>query len=274
MRVAKGRHFGPIESIQLGVGYFGPPPVSVYAYSIDGLLIDTGPPILAKEFMAWAKKQTINQTFITHHHEDHSGNVNPLAAATGTPIYGSALCSDLVKGKVHTCLAQKLFWGTPQYTDKVTPIETNFIETNKHHFKLIPIPGHSADQIALYEAEEGWLFSADAFVSPIIKYFMRQESMKQQIASLRKLIALDFDLLLCCHTPLMKGGKDQLIQKLAFFEQYYGQVLHWAKLGDPPQTILKKMGKKERWSGYLLSGGNMAAINMVHSVLRDEGLAR
>ena len=190
------------------------------------------------------KKQTINQTFITHHHEDHSGNVNPLAAATGTPIYGSALCSDLVKGKVHTCLAQKLFWGTPQYTDKVTPIETNFIETNKHHFELIPIPGHSADQIALYEAEEGWLFSADAFVSPIIKYFMRQESMKQQIASLRKLIALDFDLLLCCHTPLMKGRKDQLIQKLAFFEQYYGQVLHWAKLGTHSPHHSKENGEE------------------------------
>ena len=134
------------------------------------------------------------------------GQCKPTSSGDRNTNLWIALCSDLVKGKVHTCLAQNSL-GTPQYTDKVTPIETNFIETNKHHFELIPIPGHSADQIALYEAEEGWLFSADAFVSPIIKYFMRQESMKQQIASLRKLIALDFHLLLCCHTPLMKAGK-------------------------------------------------------------------
>ena len=274
MRYAKAHQFGPVESVQLGVGYFGPPPVQVYAFWVDGLLIDTGPPMLQNEFMAWLKKRTLEQVFITHHHEDHSGNVNAVAAHANVPIQGSPLCCDLVQGKVHTCLAQKLFWGSPQFTDKVTPIDGESIETNRHRFSLISVPGHSADQVALFEPKEGWLFSADVFVSPIIKYFMRQESMREQMDSLKKLIALDFDQMFCCHKPQMKGGKKLLKQKLAFFEDYYGQVLHWADKGYSPQAIRKAMNQQERWSGMLLSGGKMSAVNMIRAVLRDEGRSR
>ena len=274
MRYVKAHQFGSVESVQLGVGYFGSPPLLVHAFFIDGLLIDTGPPILQKEFIAWLKQRVLEQVFITHHHEDHSGNVNAVAAHAHVPIQGSPLCCDLVQGKVDTCLAQKLFWGNPEFTDKVTPIDCDTIETNHHQFRLIPIPGHSADQVALFEPEEGWLFSADAFVSPIIKYFMRQESMREQMDSLKKLIALDFDLLFCCHNPQMKGGKKLLKQKLAFFENYYGQVLYWTEKGYSPQAILKAMNQQERWAGILLSGGKMSAKNMILSVLRDEERSR
>ena len=73
MRVAAAKQFGAVEGIKLGIGYLGPPPVQVYAFRVDGLLIDTGPPILQREFMGWLEKHPIEQAFITHHHEDHSG---------------------------------------------------------------------------------------------------------------------------------------------------------------------------------------------------------
>ena len=270
MHHTKIHQFGPIESLQMGVSYFGPPPVQVHSFFIDGLLIDTGPPKLTKEVVAWLKEKPLEQVFITHHHEDHSGNVNPIASQFKVPIHGSKACSRLVQGQVKTSLPQKIFWGTPVFTNKVTPYSENTLSTEHHTFELIPIPGHAEDQMALFEPSQGWLFSADAFVSPVIKYFMKQESMAAQIQSLKKMASLDFDLLLCCHNPVRKAGKSMLQQKIDYLENYYASVVYYYQKGQSPRQILKSIGAKERWFQYFFSGGNMCAINMVKSVIRDE----
>ena len=270
MHYTKEHQFGPIESLQMGVGYFGPPPVAVHSFFIDGLLIDTGPPKLGKELLQWLEKKALNQVFITHHHEDHSGNVNPISTQFKVPIYGSSRCSELVQGKVATSLPQRIFWGTPVFTDRVMAYEKTVLRSAKHSFELIPIPGHSIDQVALFEPHQGWLFSADAFVSPKIKYFMQKESMLQQIASLAKIIALDFDLLLCCHNPIKKGGKALLEQKKAYLEDYYSAVVYYHQKGQSPRQILHSIGAKERWLQSFFSAGNMCALNMVKAVIRDE----
>lgn len=270
MRYAKRHHFGPIESLETGRGYFGPPPVKVHAFFIDGLLVDTGAPNAKKAILEWLKPKAIEQIFVTHHHEDHSGNVNAIQNQYKVNAYSSSLCAELVKGKVQTSIPQLLFWGRPEYIDSLIPITLDSISTSKYTFQLIPIPGHAADQCALYEKEHGWLFSADAFVSPVIKYFMKKESMAEQIVSLERLLALDFDLLLCCHKPILQGGKDQLQSKCNFLQDYYGQVLRYHQQGYSPSKILFLMGKKELWFQKLISQNNLSAINMVHSVLRDE----
>jgi endoribonuclease LACTB2 len=209
--------------------------------------------------------------YITHHHEDHSGNVNSIATNFKVPIYGSLGCSELVQGQVATSLPQRLFWGTPVFTDHVAAYEQSRLSTPKYDFELLPIPGHAVDQVALFEPNQGWLFSADAFVSPQIKYFMKKESMVQQIQSLKKMARLDFDLLLCCHTPVeKKGGEALLEQKINHLEQYYTAVVYYYKKGQSPREILKSIGAKERWFQYFFSGGNMSAVNIVESVIRDE----
>ena len=254
----------------MGVGYFGPPPVSVHSFFIDGLLIDTGPPKMKREFLHWLESKPLKQVYITHHHEDHSGNVNSIATQFKVPIYGSLGWSEFVQGQVATSLPQRLFWGTPVFTDHVAAYEQSRLSTPKYDFELLPIPGHAVDQVALFEPNQGWLFSADAFVSPQIKYFMKKESMVQQIQSLKKMASLDFDLLLCCHTPVVKGGKALIEQKIHYLEQYYAAVVYYHRKGQFPRQILKSIGDKERWGKYFFSGGNMCAINMVKSVIRDE----
>ncbi len=274
MRYAKSHHFGPIESLETGRGYFGPPPVKVHAFFIDGLLIDTGPPNAKKAMLDWLQPKNVAQVFVSHHHEDHSGNVNAIQCVHNVKSYSSALCADLVKGKVETSIPQLLFWGRPEYIDSLIPIKRDFISTPKHRFEVVPIPGHSPDQLALFEREQGWLFSADAFVSPVIKYFMKKESMAQQITSLQRLLVLDFEMLLCCHKPLIHGGKALLQSKCNFLQDYYGQVVKYHQQGHSPKRILSLMGKKEVVFQKRLSQNNLSAINMVHSVLRDETLKK
>ncbi|MGD9239477.1 MAG: hypothetical protein PVG69_05605 [Desulfobacterales bacterium] len=42
MNVIKTDFFGEVESIRLGYGPIGPPPMSVFMYVVDGLVIDNG----------------------------------------------------------------------------------------------------------------------------------------------------------------------------------------------------------------------------------------
>lgn len=270
MKHAIEHQFGPIKSLQMGVGYFGPPPVQVYAYLVDGLLIDTGPPKLAKQMVAWLEQQTFHQLFVTHHHEDHSGNVNAIQNQFNNKSFASYKCAQLVKNKIYTSISQKLFWGTPTRITSLIPWEKSTFSTEHHQLTLIPVPGHSEDQMALYVADEGWLFSADVFVSPVIKYFLSNERMDQQIQSLKRLEALEFDQLFCAHTPLQKGGKDALRQKRNYLESYYQAVVYYHHKGQSPRQILSSIEQKERWSQYFISAGHMSAINMVRAVLRDE----
>ena len=93
--------------------------------------------------------------------------------------------------------------------------------------------------------------------------------MVQQIASLKKMVALDFDLLLCCHNPIKKGGKALLEEKIRYLEAYNASVLYYHEKGQSPRQILKSIGAKEPWFQYLFSGGNMCAINMVKAVIPD-----
>ncbi|MEO1654766.1 MAG: MBL fold metallo-hydrolase, partial [Bacteroidota bacterium] len=133
-----------------------------------------------------------------------------------------------------------------------------------------PIPGHSPDMLGLYEKNKGWFFSADVWVREYIRFFMRPESMKTQIASLKRVRELDFEVLLCSHNPQFENAKEKIQQKIDFLEDFYGQVARLDQKGLSPQAIMKEMQIKEYWELKILSGGFLSAINMVKSVIRDE----
>src|SRR2546426_5864071 len=50
-------------------------------YLVDGLLVDSGPPNLARDVRRLVSELAVRQCVTTHHHEDHSGNHGLLAGA-------------------------------------------------------------------------------------------------------------------------------------------------------------------------------------------------
>src|SRR5713101_3997214 len=53
------------------------------AYLVDGLLVDSGPPNLARDVRRLVGELEVRQCVTTHHHEDHSGNHALLARELG-----------------------------------------------------------------------------------------------------------------------------------------------------------------------------------------------
>jgi glyoxylase-like metal-dependent hydrolase (beta-lactamase superfamily II) len=71
------------------------------------------------------------------------------------------------------------------------------------------------------EKKQGWLFSGDLYLGERIKFFRADERFAEQIASLIKVLTLDFDTLFCAHNPCLKSGKQKIKNKLQFLEDLY-----------------------------------------------------
>lgn len=248
--------------------------LAVYAYHIDGLLIDTGFPKAEKEVLKTLSSMSVDQILISHHHEDHSGNVDAVQRMFDSPVYASEQCIELMKSPPKVSPAQKSSWGQNRPYFNFTPVGQQ-IKTPKYTFDIIPIPGHAVDMVALHEKEQGWLFSADLYVYHRIKYFMRPESMKEQIHSIKRILELEFDQMFCSHSPQMDvpDVKNLLIKKLSFLEEFYNQAALFHQQGQSPKQIMKSMNLKETWGIRLFSLGALSTLNMVKSVVRDEAMS-
>lgn len=258
-----------VQIFKFGSWPFGQPKMFSHLFFVDGLLIDTGHSNMRQEVLQAVSNLGVEQLFITHHHEDHTGNVAVLQAHFACPALASAKCVELMKDPPPISFAQWLTWGARPAFHGLTETMDR-LSTSRYNFEIYPIPGHAEDMLCLYEPEQGWLFSADLWVNDRIRYFMRPESVREQIKSIRRVLELDFQVLFCSHNPQLQGGKQRLVNKLQFFEDFYGKVALQYHKGLRPQQIMQALGMKENWNIRLTSGGELSTLNMIKSVIRDE----
>ncbi len=269
MKIAKSIQHEDIKGFKMGSIPFGKPKMYSYFYYIDGLLIDTGHSHMRSHAMEAVKDLPVEQIYITHHHEDHNGNLKAFQEKFKCPTYATAKCAELMKSPPKISFAQWLTWGKTDPNFEIQ-VEENVIETPRYKFELIHVPGHAPDMVCLYEREQGWLFSADLWVKEYIRYFMRSESMIQQIESLHKVLELDFEVLLCSHNPQFKDVKRLMREKVTFLEDFYGKAAKLYHQGHAAKAIFKQMGLKENKLIKFVSGGALSGLNMVKAVVRDE----
>ncbi|GAB5553249.1 MAG: MBL fold metallo-hydrolase [Saprospiraceae bacterium] len=268
MLISQSFQHEEILGFKFGYQAIGQPKLFTHIYFVDGLLLDTGQSIMKKSILAATKKLEVKQIFISHHHEDHTGNIRALKDQHNCEAYASKLCCEMMKAPPKLSFAQKITWGTRPAQKDLIP-KQQAIKTNKYCFEIIPIFGHAPDMVALYEPNRKWLFSADLYLNSYIDYFVHNESVADQIASIKKILALDFDVLLCSHKPQLKNGKQQLTKKLHFLESFFDMVSTLYTQGYSAKEIFKHLKLKENWLVKILSGGSLSKMNMVHSVIRD-----
>jgi len=241
----------------------------VHLFFVDGLLIDTGHYNMRNEIWTTIKHLPVQQMYLTHHHEDHTANARLLSKHFNCPVFASKKCADIMRKPPGISFAQQLSWGKAHAFSEIK-IKEDFIETPNYRFEIIATPGHAKDMVCLLEKNNGWLFSADLWVADRIKYFMRPESMAQQIQSIQKILQYDFEVLFCSHNPQFKKGKTRLESKLAFLQDFYGTAATLYRQGYSAKAILHQMNIKENKRVKWLSNGALSSLNMVLSVMRDE----
>jgi glyoxylase-like metal-dependent hydrolase (beta-lactamase superfamily II) len=265
MNIIKRDYFGEVQCIRLGYGPIGPPLMSVFMYVVDSVAIDTGQSHMAKALLGLLKDKNLKLIILTHHHEDHSGNAAKISAQHGIPVRGHPLTAEKMRTGFPIQPYQRYVWG------KAPPVEVlplnDVIATERFTFIPVHTPGHSKDHTAFLEEQHGWLFSGDLYLGERIKFFRADERFADQVASLKKVLALDFDTLFCAHNPCLKNGKQKIKNKLQFLEDLYGSVCALAEKGHPEKAVIKALDPRNDRGIKLITMGNASFANMIRSAL-------
>ena len=80
------------------------------------------------------------------------------------------------------------------------------------------------DLTCLFLPEQKYLFSGDMYISKSLKYLRIDENLTQLIQSLRKLIALDFEILFCPHRGIVEEGKKALQKTKELHENLWKEM--------------------------------------------------
>jgi len=132
-------------------------------------MIDTGQSHMQKEVLKIAGDHNIKRIFLTHHHEDHSGNAAAIKLGYDTTVFGHPLTKEKMKVSFHILSYQKYVWG------KSAPLKIELvpkkIETALGEMVPVHTPGHSKDHTAFFLKDEGVLFSGDLYLADKIKFF-------------------------------------------------------------------------------------------------------
>ncbi|MCK9313019.1 MAG: hypothetical protein M0P20_03050, partial [Methanocorpusculum sp.] len=133
------------------------------------------------------------------------------------------------------------------------------LTTGKYTFDIVDSPGHMKYHKMFHERNQGWLFTGDLYVRPKPVVAFYDENMKDTIASLQKLLQLDFDTLFCAHSGIAENGKVVLQEKFDYLLNLQEKVegLRRQGLTDrevdqklfPKIPLITKVSRGE-WSSY------------------------
>jgi glyoxylase-like metal-dependent hydrolase (beta-lactamase superfamily II) len=265
MNVIKTDHFGEVEMIQLGYGPIGPPMMSVFLYIVDGLVIDTGQHHMARAVLGLLKDRHLKLIALSHHHEDHSGNAALISNLHKIPVIGHPLTAEKLRFGFSIRPYQHMVWGRARPVAVASLPET--VETDRFTFTPVYTPGHSKDHTVFLEKKHGWLFSGDLYIGERIKFFRSDERFSDQIASLKKVLELDFETLFCGHNPSLSNGKVKIRKKLQFLEELYGQIHKLVEKGFSAKAVIRALDPKSDRRIKWITLGNASFANMVRSAM-------
>lgn len=241
--------------------------LSVYCFEMDGVLFDTSSYSLRKQMKPFFDAADIDQVVITHDHEDHTGGAAYIERTKGIPIWMSEQSFENSLKKANYPMYRKLFWGTRKpFTAQ--PLGKTF-ESRTAVWDVIETPGHAYDHLSFLNRQTGHLFTGDLYVSPQTKVILDTESIPTILQSLNRVLALDFEEVVCHHAGIVKDGRVKLLQKKENIEQFIDQVLTLSSKGMDSQEIHQQLFPK-KYPIIRFSSGQWDSMHMVTSVLNEQ----
>lgn len=253
MSIRQRATFKDIESLRVG-RYGNKVNTSCIVYRLGDTIIDTGPSNMWRTVRRFIQERAVEKVLLTHHHEDHSGNLSRIKKVWNPEIFSHEACHRAITHSFKVPLYRQLVWGRPRLKVETSSLPELFPISNQFHLKPIHSPGHSKDMTCYLEPNRGWLFTGDLYVAAHPKYSRKVEDPNLEIESLRHILTLDFETVLCSHRGVLENGREAISKKLNYLLALREQVKHYRKVGDSIQEICKRFLGTEGFLHYFSLG--------------------
>jgi glyoxylase-like metal-dependent hydrolase (beta-lactamase superfamily II) len=234
--------------------------LDVSAYVVHGVLIDTAFPDVSGELSRWLDGHPVRGAIVTHYHEDHAGNVGELAVRQ-VPTWIAPTTRSHLERPTPIGLYRRLCWGTPR------PLAIAPPPFEDESLAVIATPGHSHDHHVVWDADTGTVFGADLFLGVKVRvaHPPEREDVREQIASLRRVIALAPSRYFDAHRGPIENPLTLLSSKLAWMEETTGRIDELIAQGLGDAEIARRVLGRREMIDYV-SMDDYSRRNVVRSV--------
>ncbi len=233
----------------------------VSAFVVRGVLVDTGFPHAGRALDRWIRASRPRGAFVTHHHEDHAGNVARLARA-GVPVGIAQATLERVRRPAPIGLYRRVTWGV------APPLSADPLPFEDQSLRLLPSPGHTADHHVVWDAERETVFGGDLFIGVKVRIGHPNEDVRGEVRSLRAVVALRPRRFFCAHRGPLDAPVAQLSAKADWIEAMIGAVEVRVREGWSDPAIAREVLGPGDLTG-LVSAGDYAKLNLVRSIRRS-----
>ena len=257
---------GEVVKLRFARDLLGWRPYHTAAYWVDGLLIDTGCAHTASQLVLAIRHWKVAQIVNTHSHEDHVGANAELQTLFGCPVRAHALALPILANPRLQPLQpyRHLCWGRPRTS--CAEALGDRVETGHHCFQVIATPGHSQDHIALFEPEQGWLFSGDAYIGGEDRALRAGYDIHGIISSLKRLSELPVTTIFSGSGSVRTQGIQPLVDKIAYLELLGERISALHGQGLSPRQIRGRLFGRDPFIAYFTLG-HFSGNRLVRSYL-------
>ena len=265
-----------------------------WAVVYDGVAIDPGSSKMRNALRRHLDQQPvkIHAVVATHHHEEHSGNLEWLASRAGAALLLAQKTHERL-GTLRVPRMRRIVIGQPEPITGVVEHLGASIATAGGELKVIPTPGHSDDHVSYYDPRHKLLFAGDSFMGGYFSSPNPDVDSLAWIETLERLIELGVEILVEGHGHIHTLSRDipdisdvvircapeaELKAKLDFFRWVHRQIATGHQDGMPPGTIAATCfpwGCRWSWERFgadmaaqVLSGGEFSRVELVRSFQR------
>jgi glyoxylase-like metal-dependent hydrolase (beta-lactamase superfamily II) len=148
-------------------------------------------------------------------------------------------------------------------------LRSPLVEFDVAPLELVETPGHSADHVAVWDAERRILVSGDLFLGVKVRVAHEEdESPRTLVASLRRAAALEPRLLLDAHRGPVTNAAARLRAKADWNEEQIGEIERLAAVGVSEREIVRRLFGGESLVGWV-SGLEYSRRGFVRAVLNE-----
>ncbi len=231
---------------------------SVSAYLTRGVLIDTGFPDVRADLTAFLESASPVGVILTHHHEDHAGNLEAVSQKS-LPVCASPRTLAALRPPERAGLYRRIVWGTMHSPREVSPAFEH------DALALIHTPGHSADHHVVWDADRETLFAADLFLGVKVRVARPGEDPRLLIRSLRAAAALQPRVMFAAHRGLVANPGSALNAKADWLDETVAAIDTRIATGQSDAAIAREVLGSEGYVGYF-SAGVLSKRNLVRAV--------